>query len=383
MLYLIDLSKVQLDETGQVTSSWVQALPPGEYQHPIFGKLQITADKIKNLAESVKQKYRGIDPSINYAHKDDGEAAGWVKDAEARDTGLWLFVEWTSMAAQKIKEKAFRYFSAEFYDKWKNPEGKEFQDVLFGGALTNRPYMKNLLPVNLSEDAIQASFGLVDAINKGKEGQTDMDVAKFAKALGLAETASEDEVFTALAEKLNPTPPDPGSGGNSGKEFPQVPAVSISAEMKKMAEDNPLFKSLVEMVDAQNSALTSFKKELQEAEISKKFAEFDNSKIILTPVVKDKVHDLLVEMPVELHERLWDILGQLRNNSGLMVELGERAGANPRYGTAKGSVDLFLDMSNELAKEKKISLDEAMAQVSRERPDLYQGYRSGSYSFSE
>lgn len=380
-LHLVDISKVQLDETAQANSSWIQALPPGEYQHPVFGKLNITADKIKGLAESVKNKYRGIDPSINYEHKGDGEAAGWVKDAEARPDGLYLFIEWTSTAAQKIKEKAFRYFSAEFYDKWKNPEGKDFTDVLFGGALTNRPYMKNLLPINLSEAAIEASFGLVEAIQKGKEGQKDMDLAKFAKALGLAENTSEDDVFKAFAEKVNP--PAPGGEGAKDDKHPAIPEVAISTEMKQMAETNPLFKKLIETVDAQNETLRGYQKNLMEAEIAQKFAEFDNSKIILTPVVKDKVHDLLVEMPVALHEKLWDILGQLRNNSGLMVELGERAGANPRYGTAKDSVDQFLDMANDLAKTQKISLDEAMAQISRERPDLYDGYRKGSYSFSE
>lgn len=378
LLYLIDLSTIQLDETGQTTSSWIHALPLGEYTHPIFGKLKVTAERAKNFAENVKNKIRGIDPSINYNHDNQDVASGWVKDAEARDTGLWVLVEWTQNAVEKIKGKEYRYFSAEYQDKWKDPAGKEHNDVFIGGALTNRPFMKNLLPINLSETTVNYAFELVDAINKGKEGEKDMDLEKLNKALGLAEGTSEEDAFKALAEKL--TPPQPNNAGEGNK--PKVPAVNISTELKKLAEENPVVKALIETVDAQNKNLQEFQKNLVESDISKRLAEFDGSKIILSPVAKDKIHDLLLEMPVALHDQLWSVLALIKNNSGLLVELGERAGASPRYGKSKDSVSLFMDEANRYAQENKVNLDEAMAQVSRENPELYNGYRTGSYSFA-
>jgi hypothetical protein len=141
--------------------------------------------------------------------------------------------------------------------------------------------------------------------------------------------------------------------------------------------------ALIQTVDDQNKVLTEFQVELRESAISKKLSEFDHSKIILTPVAKDKIHDFLLDAPVELHEKFWDILGLMKTSSGLLVELGERAGAGVRYGRSKDSVALFMDEANRVAQERSVSLDEAMTVVSREQPELWNGYRQGSYSFKE
>jgi len=378
LLYLVDLSSIKLDEaTGQPTSSWIHGLPLGEYAHPVFGKIQVTVDRAKRFADNVKAKIRGIDPSINYNHNNQDVASGWVKDAESRADGLWLFVEWTAAAVEKIKNKEYRYFSAEYQDSWENPATKtKHQDVLVGGALTNRPFMKNLLPINLSENSISYAFDLVEAINKAKEDNKgdDMDLKKLNELLGLPADTTQEVAFAKLAELKTP-PADPGK--------PTVPAVSLSEELKKLAEENPMVKALIDTVDAQNTALKGFQAGLIEADISKKLSEFDASKIILTPVAKDKVHDFLLEAPVTLHEKFWNILGLLKSSSGLLVELGERAGAGVRYGSAKDSVTLFMDEANRVAQDQKITLDEAMTVVSRNNPELYNGYRAGSYAFNE
>src|SRR5689334_15458589 len=111
MGYLVDLSTVQLSD-GDSPSSWIQAMPLGKYQHPVYGEIDITPDRVQRFADNVKNKVRDTDLDIDYDHKaTTGEAAGWVKDAEARADGLWVFVEWTKSAAQKIKERAYKYFS--------------------------------------------------------------------------------------------------------------------------------------------------------------------------------------------------------------------------------------------------------------------------------
>jgi hypothetical protein len=242
--------------------------------------------------------------------------------------------------------------------------------------------MKNLLPINLSESSIDYAYGLVEAISKAKEGSKDMDLEKLNEKLGLPKETSIEDAFKALTEKLNPAAPpkDP--------TIPTVPKPNISDDLKRLAEDNPNVKGLIELIDAQNETLRAFQSGLLEADISKKLAEFDNSKIVLTPRAKDMVHDLLLDMPVALHEKLWDVLNLLRNNSGLMVELGERAGANPRFGRSKDSVTLFMDEVNKYVtdnstKEKPVSFDEAMTAVSRNSPELWDGYRQGTYAFKD
>lgn len=389
VLYLVDLNGLVFSENDN--AGWVHALPIGTYQHPIYGKMQITAEKIRAFADGVKTKIRGIDPSINYMHGTnggDGEAAGWVKDADARTDGLWLFVEWVAEAAQKIKEKKFRYFSAEYHDKWTDAAGKTYNDVLFGGALTNRPYMKNLLPINLSESTVDSLVEFAEILAKGKEQLVketpkegeDVDLKKFTEALGLPSETTESELLAKLAELSD------GTGGNSkpgSKKAPEVPAVKLSEELRKLSDENPLVKALIETVDAQNKALTDFKVSLREQDVNRRLAEFDKSKIVLTAKAKDLVYDLAMEMPVELSDRFWEILETMRNSSSLMVELGERAGTSVRYGRSKSATDQFLDESNKIAQESKVSLSEAMETVARNNPKLYAEYRQATYSFQE
>ena len=153
-IYVTDLTRGKSLSDG-VNEQWVHALPLGEYEHPLHGKLTFTPERIKRFVQSVKDRVRGIDPDIDYDHKLDAskgnKAAGWVKDAEERENGLWLLVEWTKQAAEEIRDKAYRYFSTEYADTWKDATGKEHADVVLGGGLTNRPFMKNLDPINLSE----------------------------------------------------------------------------------------------------------------------------------------------------------------------------------------------------------------------------------------
>jgi phage I-like protein len=108
--YYADLGSIQLDESGR---GWIQAMRVGSYEHPRYGKLEFTLERLQRFAESVKRKVRGIDPDIDYDHKMDPargrEAAGWVKDAKVDGNALWLLVEWTKTAADKIKEKAYRH----------------------------------------------------------------------------------------------------------------------------------------------------------------------------------------------------------------------------------------------------------------------------------
>lgn len=390
VLYLVDLNGVELAENADSkTTSWIHALPLGTYQHPVFGTMQISADKVKQFADGVKAKIRGIDPSINYMHGTnggDGEAAGWVKDAQDRPDGLWLFVEWVSEAAQKIKEKKFRYFSAEYQDKWTDAQGTVHQNVFFGGALTNRPYMKNLLPINLSEATVESLVEFHEILTKGKEQLVqntpkegeDMDLKKFVEILGLPSETTESELVAKLSELGQTQKPE-------DKKAPEVPAVNLSEDLRKLSDENPLVKALIETVDAQNKALTDFKVSLREQDVDRRLAEFDKSKIVLTPKAKDLVHDFAMDIPAELSDRFWNILETMRNSSSLMVELGERAGTSVRYGRSKSATDQFLDEANKIAQDSggKVSLSEAMETVAKGNPKLYSEYRKSTYSFQE
>lgn len=388
-LLLVDTKTIQFTD-GQ-TGTWVHALPLGNYVHPTFGKLDLTVDKIKAFAASVKNKVRGIDPSINIMHGEngggDGPAAGWVTDAEDRPDGLWVRVNFNEDTKTEIKAGKWRYFSAEYKDKWTDPTGKEHQDVFIGGALTNRPYMKNLLPINLSEATIETAIELAELVAKGKADaqnqqepqEVDMELTKLVELLGLPAETTEEQLLAQLAELKPKTTTDP----KVTKAAPTVPTVNISEDLRKLSEDNPMVKALLETVDSQNKALADFNVQLREADVDRRLAEFDKSKIVLTPAAKDLVHDFAMDLPIALSERFWEILEKMRNSSSLMVELGERAGTSVRYGRAKDPAAQFMELATQLAQDQKINLVEAMEQAAKDNPKLYNEYRNASFAFRE
>lgn len=143
---------VDLQEYDDIPD-WIHAAPIGTYQHPVYGEIKLDNDKVIRMARNINTGVRGQDLDIDYEHKKrDGKAAGWVKKAQARENGLWLQVDWTDPAKQAIQNKEYRYFSPELADAWQHPQsGETYKDVVLGGALTNRPFLKGILPINLSE----------------------------------------------------------------------------------------------------------------------------------------------------------------------------------------------------------------------------------------
>lgn len=367
--FLVDLGGVALSEENGTNSSWVHALPIGSYKHPVYGTIDITLDRVKRFADSVVKKVRGIEPNINYDHNNNDVAAGWVKNAESRTDGLWLFVEWTTDAVGKIKDKAYRYFSAEFADEWENPQEQKFTDVILGGALTNRPFMKNLVPVNLSEATYDNAFELVAAVQgvnveSLKGGKTEMTPEEIAAAV-------EKVLSEKLAELTKPTtPPAPSNS--------QLNLSDIS-ELKALAEDNPLVAALIHQVEAQGVNIVETQKQLRETEIATRLAEFDRSKLVLTPVAKKLVRTLLSEMDYENHTKFWELMEHMRKSQGFLVDLSERAGVNVKYGVDRSPSKRFNELVNkELATGTAYA--DAVTLVAQQNPELYDEYRQETFS---
>jgi hypothetical protein len=358
--FIVDVSAIALSETNGVEASWVHALPLGDYKHPIYGTISVTADRVKVFADNVKSKARGIDPSINYNHNNEDVAAGWVKDAEQRTDGLWLFIEWVKDAAEAIKAKKWRYFSSEFADEWEDPQGKKHKDVILGGALTNRPFMKNLVPVNLSEETYNVAFDLVSALT-GK----DVDTLKGGNMPLSEEDLKKivEGVSTKLAEsKINePTP--------VGKSLADLP------ELKELAEANPLVATLIKFVETQKLDIETSAVKLKEADIAAKLNEFDRTKIVLTPVAKKLAGDIMMRLSDDLIEPFWKLLNEMKRGTSFLVELGERGGATVNYGSARTAIAEFDEQAKKLAESSKITMADAVERIAAENPALYTRYR--------
>jgi len=167
---------------------WLHLLPYGSFSHPVYGDIDITDGKVSNFVKNFKKNVRGIMLDIDYAHKNDaakgGKAAGWIVGLDQRDDGLWGLVSLTGEARKEVEDGAWKYMSAEYQDSWVDAKGASHVDVLFGASLTNRPFMKELSPINLDEfelteeDELEA-YTLLDEDNNEYVDPVELEVKHF------------------------------------------------------------------------------------------------------------------------------------------------------------------------------------------------------------
>lgn len=146
-------SSIALNENKFVPKE-VQILRVGKFKHPTYGDFEITNATLAEMKANFDLNIRGVDMAFDYFHDSDKEASAWVKALELRENGteLWALVDWTPKAEQKLSERELRYFSPDFAFNWTDPEaGVTFNNVLFGGGLTNRPFVKEMKAIVANE----------------------------------------------------------------------------------------------------------------------------------------------------------------------------------------------------------------------------------------
>lgn len=138
--------------------SEVEILKSGEFEHPIYGNVVITEETLNQMRDNFDKRVRGIDISFDYTHDNEGgekPAAFWVRALEVKQKNeihvLVAKAEFTPEGRKKVLEKEFKYASADFCIDYVNEKGKHFPFVLRGGTLTNRPFIKEMNPIKLSE----------------------------------------------------------------------------------------------------------------------------------------------------------------------------------------------------------------------------------------
>lgn len=138
----------------------IQLLRDGLYDHPVYGKISITERILETLKKNFDNNVRGCDISIDYTHdNENGEspAAFWIKslvirpNTDGKGKGLFARGEFTPKGAKAVSEKEYKYSSADFVIDYIDQHGKHNPYVLRGGTLTNRPFIKNMNPIKLSE----------------------------------------------------------------------------------------------------------------------------------------------------------------------------------------------------------------------------------------
>lgn len=377
--------------------SWVHALPGGDWKHPVYGDLKFDDNKINNYVTSVTQKYRQVDPDIDYDHKQDAamgnRAAGWVKDAKAElnsagtNQDLWLLVEWTPPGYQAIKNKEYRYFSSELADEWTDQSGKTYKDVVFGGGITNRPYMKNLVPLNLSELTFTGPTPSPAPTPPAPEPPTNnlgdqVDPKELRRKLGLSEDASDAAVDAKLSEvaKLG-TPPTITNPTN-----PTNP--QFNDDLAKLAETNPVIKAFMDQMAENTKALKEANERAQLAETQNKLRSLcdPTSKFSFSAAQLNEATALMIGAPQALSDKLFSLLSSIVTDGLTMLgEMGNGDGGPSRQsdkaGQSGNAETRFNEAVDKAVKDSnnKLSYPDAMEQVARQDPQLYADYRKAVY----
>lgn len=174
----------------------VQLSPIGEFELRDGGRRSGTVQHCSKAAfAALVENWRAagspdvlVDVDHASAHGGSTEAAAWCNALEATDEGLFGVFNLTPRGRELVENRAYRFVSP----GWTlSDDGTPL--ALCSVALTNRPNLP-VKPVVNSGDA----GGRDPDDPTSTKGQPEMDLKKIAAALGLPETATEEEVLAAV-----------------------------------------------------------------------------------------------------------------------------------------------------------------------------------------
>lgn len=238
----------------------VQVLRVGKFNHPAYGEFEITQQVLSEMKANFDARIRGVDIAFDYFHDSDKEASGWPTELFLTEDGLelWARVEWTPAAQRKLSEREIRYFSPDFAFQWEDPEtGVIHKNVLFGGGLTNRPFVKDMAAIVAAEKR-EEQMKLEDLEKKVLKLAEDGDAAKAEHEKLKVEHEAMKKKLAEYEEKAPAAAP--ADGGESGAD-------DVESLKKKLAESDGRAKAL--------------EKELMEMKEQKKLSEKESEFTLL------------------------------------------------------------------------------------------------------
>lgn len=165
---------------------WIQLMPRGEFDARDGRGPWRLSDPEAVIAATLKRA-RGASIPIDYDHQIEfsakpgvggrAVAAGWIKQLEPRDDGIWALVEWTEKAAAHLAAREYRFISPVFSSRKDTGE----VTTIFNAALTNTPAL---------ELKAIASEGTMDA-------ETLAALAELRTIYGLGDDAPTDAIVEA------------------------------------------------------------------------------------------------------------------------------------------------------------------------------------------
>ena len=176
---------------------WYNVLPVGQFHDPRYGRVCVTPTLVGGLAASFG-KATSYPTPVKIGHGDGAASPGVVKEVKAESDGLHVRFEVDEKAAKDVREKRFRFLSAEYDpDYMDKATGKRIGPALLGVALVNQPGHPGVRPIVFSDGEWKQEG------DGGMEKRIKELEAELGKVVALAEglVKERDELEGKLAEE--------------------------------------------------------------------------------------------------------------------------------------------------------------------------------------
>lgn len=375
---------LQLDEPIGNKSKRVQLAKTGAFNHSVYGKFSILLTDLEKMRSGLENDIRRqkIDNKpvlpFDYKHDEADVAAGWIerlyidKDENGIDS-LFGEVEWTPIAAQKIRDKEFKFVSPSIQRNYKDAEtGKKYDIVLKGATLTNIPFLRDMEAIHLLSEADQKLFMPLYKSGNGP-----------GKPIIGGDTMSKEKIV----ELMKPMSPD-----NKKKVLTE-----LSTEMGiDLCNDNKKTKKLAEDLEEARAKLKLSEEKIKVFEKKAEGSDDLEERLMLSESkntdLNKKLETLITDIATEKKGREFDQMlaeGKVCEAQrkpfveGNIIEFAANAEAINLYEKGSGSgIDEIGDAQDKILKlaEKKqsenegIDLSEAISEVLAENKNLAAAY---------
>jgi len=321
----------EINDDGSVKD--IQILKVGSFEHPQYGRIDITPDDLEAFKRSFDEKVRKIALAINYDHTKT-VAAGWISDLSIQNEGteLWATPDWTDSGLKQVKGKEYRYFSAELAWKYKDAEtGATHERVLLGGALTNYPFIKGMQVIEASETEIKP---------KGKQPMNlaEIKVALSEHGVDFVEMESKAKKHDALETELAETKVKLGEGETKLK-LQDKKVTELSEELATVQKE----KAEIKFNELK-------KKGMDEGKLTKEFAD-SKFKEVFEKMGAEFAEKMLADLPVAISN---DFAG----HGGEKTDKGKKADTK------------LNELAVAMSKKDGINFSEALDKVIDQNPEL-------------
>ena len=190
------MTEIKLGESKEELTE-IEMLRSGLFKHTYYGDLVFDEKYFKHLKKNFDNNVIERDISFDREHYITDGAVAWLKEVDVikrkvnKKSIYYLVgrVKFTKFGKTLIEDELYKYFSIDYTTNFtdKEDDTKTYGPTIYGGAVTNRPYIPGLRPIKIG-DKIEMS-------------EKDLETATYEEVL--SDKESEEKDVPIIKEKIN------------------------------------------------------------------------------------------------------------------------------------------------------------------------------------